>query len=39
MCGNTQVRFLEGEGAVRLPTYSTSMNIINRFKTNKKWGA
>jgi hypothetical protein len=23
MCGNTQVRFLEGKGAVRLHTYST----------------
>ena len=24
MCGNTQVRFLEGKGAERLPTYSTN---------------
>lgn len=23
MCGNTQVRFLEGKGAVKLPTYLT----------------
>jgi hypothetical protein len=23
MCGNLQVRFLEGKGAERLPTYST----------------
>lgn len=23
MCGDTQLRFLDGKGAVRLPTYST----------------
>jgi|GEM_PF-6599634 len=32
MCGNTQVRFLEGKGAVRLPTYSTGNVILDKLE-------
>jgi hypothetical protein len=28
MCGNIQVQFLRGKGAVRLPTYLTIINIL-----------
>ena len=39
MCGNTQVRFLEGKGAVRLPTYSTKLySQTSFFMLNKNSG-
>jgi len=37
MCGNTQVRFLEGKGAVRLPTYPAINTNQNKLLWRGIW--